>query len=539
MAAAHPLGAEAGKAMLDKKGNAVDAVVAAAFTMAVVGPYHSGLGGGGFAVVHDLKRGEAVFDFREVAPIKATHDMYVRDGGFEQLLATDGPLAIAVPGAIAGYLELHERYGTLPRATVLEPAIRAATDGFVVTPKYAALAAGREACLRKDSDAAAIYLREGADGALHAPALGTVLKQPDLARTLKTLAKEGPKAFYSGAIGKALVADLTRKGALLTAEDLAHYRPRWRAPLEGNYRGHRVLTVPPPSAGGLALLEVLGVLEHHGPLGPASRDVEVMHVFIEALRRAFAERATVMGDPAFVEVPVQDLLSAAHLKALLSSIDLKAATKSTTMAPSLEKARVEPKNTTHISVIDAAGNAVALTTTVNYYFGSCVVAKGTGILLNDEMDDFAALPGVPNVFGLIQGEANAIAPKKIPVSSMTPTLVFQQGRPTEVMLAVGSPGGSTIPTTVMQVISNLIDGKLDVVQAVGRGRIHHQYQPDVVMVDKSGLEPATAQALTQRGHVLKASDNWGDAEAVFVDPVTGLRTAGSDPRNEGHPAGQP
>jgi gamma-glutamyltranspeptidase / glutathione hydrolase len=541
VAAAHHLGAEAGKAMLDQGGNAVDAAVAAALTMAVVGPYHSGLGGGGFALIHDERGGDLALDFRETAPAAASREMFVRDGGFVQSLATDGPLSIATPGAVAGYLELHQRFGKLPRAVVFGPAIHAARQGFVVTPKYLTLALDRASCLERDPDAAAVFLRRAKDGGWQAPALGDKIKQPALARTLETLAKQGAKAFYGGPVGKALLADVSSKGALLTANDLRQYATVTRQPLEGSYRGHRILTMPPPSAGGVSLLQVLGVLEAHGPTGPHQREVESLHVFIEALRRSFAERSRVMGDPDFVVVPATALVSKPHIQAMHDAINVSRATKSAELAGTSSTAPLVPekKNTTHISVVDAKGNAVALTSTINYYFGSCILSGSTGILLNDEMDDFAGQPGATNVFGLVQGGANGIVPKKRPISSMTPTLVFQKDNPTAIRLVVGSPGGSTIPTTVMQVISHVIDGQLDVVRAVGQGRIHHQFQPDSVMVDKVGLDPSTAKALEALGHTLKRVEGWGDAEAVAVDPTTSLRTAGSDPRNEGQPAGQP
>ncbi len=535
VAAAHPLGSAAGREMLDAGGNAVDAAVATAFTMAVVGPYHSGLGGGGFAIVHLVKDGtDLAFDFREVAPAKASRDMYLVDGQLVPQKATDGALSIAVPGAVKGYLELHAKYGKLPRAKVLAPAIRAATQGFLVTPKYRDLATKRQACLQADPEAARIFLRNGV-----APDLGVKLTQSDLAKTLTLISKQGDAPFYTGAIGKAVVATVEAAGGVLSLTDLQRYHTTWRAPLEGHYRGHRLVTMPPPSAGGLAMLETFGILEARGVKGPASREVDAVHTFIEALRLSYADRGRLAGDPAFVEVPVARLLSPAYLAEQSGKIDARQATRSSTLRPKeLEPVDPQKKNTTHISVIDREGNAVALTTTINYYFGSCVVAKGTGVLLNDEMDDFAAQPGVANTFGLVMGEANAIAPGKIPASSMTPTLVFMKGREKDVLLAVGSPGGSTIPTTVMQVISNVLDGELDVCRAVSRGRIHHQWLPDDVWVDPDGLDPATQRALEALGHTFRRLPGWGDAEAVMVDPVTGLRTAASDPRNEGQPAGQ-
>lgn len=540
VAAAHPLGSAAGREMLEAGGNAVDAAVATAFTMAVVGPYHSGLGGGGFALIHLAREGtDLAFDFREVAPAKATRDMFLVEGKFVPQKSTDGALSIAVPGAVKGYLELQAKYGKLPRAKVLAPAIRAATQGFVVTPKYRDFATRREECLKLDPEASRIFLRDGA-----APALGTRLTQPDLAKTLTLLAKQGAAPFYLGPLAKAVASTVAAAGGLITLEDLARYHATWRAPLEGHYRGYRLITMPPPSAGGLAMLETFGMLEARGVKGPASREVESLHTFIEALRLAYLDRAKFVGDPAFVEVPVARLIGPVYLGELSTRIDPKQATRSMSLMPkellppAQDEGKPPKKNTTHISVIDRDGNAVALTTTINYYFGSCIVAKGTGVLLNDQMDDFTGQPGVPNTFGLVMGEANSIAPGKIPVSSMTPTLVFMKGRDHEVMLAVGSPGGSTIPTTVMQVISNVVDLQLDIGRAVSRGRIHHQWLPDEVWVDPDGLEPATQRALEALGHTFQKLPGWGDAEAVMVDPATGLKTAASDPRNEGAPAGQ-
>jgi gamma-glutamyltranspeptidase/glutathione hydrolase len=536
VAAAHPLSSAAGAAMLDKGGNAVDAVVAAAFVTAVVNPYYSGLGGGGFALTWDAKEKKAaVLDFREVAPAKATREMFIREGKAVSELSLDGALSVGVPGAALGYLQLLEKHGRLSRAVVLAPAIAAAKNGFAVSPKYVALATDRAECLRKDPEATRLFLRPDASGIAQVPALGTIIKQPELAKTLEALAKNGAKAFYEGPVAKA-IAETT--GGEVTVEDLKAYKTRDREPLWGSYRGHRIATMPPPSAGGLAVLAVLGVLERVGPLGLASRDVSVLHHYIEASRRTYVDRAKFLGDPAFNQIPVERLISAPYFDELKASIDPKKATASASLLKLDVPAPSTQKHTSHISVIDGAGNAASLTTTVNYMFGSCLVAKGTGVVLNDQMDDFAAQPGTPNAYGLVTGEPNAVAPGKIPLSSMSPTLVFQKDRPDEVMLAVGSPGGSTIPTTVIQVISNVVDANMDVTRAVGFGRIHEQWLPDVVMVDAWGLEPETRKKLEAMGHTFKNVQQWGDAEAVRVDPVSGLRSAGSDPRNEGAPAGR-
>jgi gamma-glutamyltranspeptidase/glutathione hydrolase len=554
VATAYPPASQAALEMLERGGNAVDAAVAAAFVAAVVGPYHSGVGGGGFALVHEAKSGQTqVLDFREVAPKAASHDMYLRDGKLVPGLSTDGALSVAVPGAVAGYLELLAAHGKLKPAVVLAPAIRLAREGFWVTPKYQQMAAGRVDCLRKDPEAARLFLAPNAKGELDVPPVGALVKNPDLARTLGLLVKQGAKAFYAGPVAQALVKTVKDGGGLLTLEDLAAYKTRQPAPLEGTYRGHRILTMPPPSAGGLAVLQVLGMLEQLRPQGLPYRDADTVHLYVEAVRRAYVDRAKFLGDPAFVEVPLARLVSPGHLADLAGSIDPKKATPSASLLAPVAGAPAstlpqkdggvltpepERKNTTHISVIDKDGNAVAMTTTVNYGFGSCLVAKGTGVLLNDQMDDFAAQPGVPNAYGLVTGEPNAIQPGKVPLSSMSPTLVFAKDDPKKVMLAVGSPGGSTIPTTVIQVISNVVDLGMDATRAVGAGRLHHQYLPDEVWVDKWGVEPATLSALVAKGHKLRRVDTWGDAEAVYSDPKTNLRYPASDPRNEGAALGQ-
>ncbi|WNG39599.1 gamma-glutamyltransferase [Archangium violaceum] len=555
VATAHPEASEAALRMLDKGGNAVDAAVAAAFTLGVVAPYHSGIGGGGFALVHEAKTGGTrVLDFREVAPAAATRDMYVKDGKVVPGLSTDGVTSVAVPGAVAGYLELLEKHGKLPRAVVLQPAIDAARNGFWVSPKYQAMAAMRRDCLRQDPEATRLFLTKNDKGEPDVPPIGHLVRQPELARTLQTLAKNGPKPFYSGPLAQAMVDTVKAGGGLLSLEDLKAYKTRTHEPLEGSYRDHRILTMPPPSAGGLAVVQVLGALERLRPKGMSYRDPEDLHLYAEAVRRVYVDRVKYLGDPAFVKIPMERLTSSGYIADLAGSIDPKKATPSASLLAPRENAgstlknptdtwydpssAPEKKNTTHISVIDKDGNAVALTTTVNYGFGSCVVAKGTGVLLNDEMDDFAALPGVPNAYGLVTGEANSIAPGKVPLSSMSPTLVFAKDDPKKVMLVVGSPGGSTIPTTVIQVISNIVDQGMDVTRAVGTGRVHHQYLPDELWVDRWGLEPATQAALEAKGHKLRKQEAWGDAEAVYSDPKTNLRYAASDPRNEGTALGQ-
>jgi gamma-glutamyltranspeptidase / glutathione hydrolase len=548
VATAYPDASQAALEMLQRGGNAVDAAVAAAFAAGVVGPYHNGIGGGGFALVYQAGTRETLaLDFREVAPAGASRDMYLREGKVVPGLSTDGALAIAVPSAAQGYLALLARGGSLKPSVVLAPAIRLAKAGFRVTPKYQAMARPRLACLSQDSEAAHTFLRPGPDGAPDVPALGTLIRQPALARTLERLAHEGGKAVTAGSVARAVEETVHAKGGVLTAVDLAQYRVRWREPLRGSYRGHALAVFPPPTAGGVTVLQVLGVLEQLRPTGFERRAVEDLHLYVEALRRSYVDRARWLGDPGFSEIPLQRLLSAAYLGEMARSIDVHHATSSSALLPqAMPPAEASPtkalkeerKNTTHLSVLDAQGNAVALTTTLNGPFGSCLVAHGTGILLNNQMDDFAAQPMRPNSYGVVTGEANAIAPGKTPLSSMSPTLVFQKANPGRVLLALGSPGGATIPSTVLQVLINVLDAKMDLVRAVGGGRVHEQWLPDAVVVDKESLEPATRAGLEALGHTVRVVEALGDAEAVMESEETGLRTAASDPRNEGAALGQ-
>ena len=552
VATAYPQASAAALEMLDKGGNAVDAAVAAAFAAGVVGPYHNGVGGGGLALVALPEKGEVLaLDFREVAPAAASRDMYIRDGQAQPKLATDGGLAVAVPNAAQGYLALLDRAGTLKRSMVLAPAIRLAKEGFAVTPKYQQLATPRVECLRANADAARLFLRPGEGGAPDVPPLGTIIRQPELARTLEQLVAKGPSIFHTGPVAKAIVSSAREAGGVLTEDDLARIRVRWRTPLSGQYRSHRIAAFPPPSAGGVVILETLGVLEKLRPDGYVRRAPEDLHLLIETLRRAYSDRARYLGDPDQVDVPTARLISAEHVAELAASIDPRRATPSAALGGAAARqdagtpsrtavGGTESKHTTHISVMDRWGGAVSLTTTLNTGFGSCVVAKGTGVLLNNQMDDFSLQPGVPNSYGLVSEEVNAIAPGKIPLSSTSPTLVFQKDRPGRVLLAVGSPGGSTIPTTVLQVITNVLDAKLNLPMAVSAGRVHEQWLPDVVLVDRESIEPATRAALEAMGHRFRVFDGpLGDAEAVMEDPQTGLHYSASDPRNEGAALGQP
>jgi len=527
VASAHPEATRAGVEMLRQGGNAADAAVATAFALAVAEPYASGIGGGGFALVRMGE--ELVFlDFREVAPAAANRDMYLHDGRAIPELSTDGPLAVAVPGAVAGYLELHRRWGRLPRAKVLEPAIRLAREGVLVDERYRSYARYRAEVLRRDPEAARIFLHEG-----EVPPLGWRLKQPELARTLEILAESGPAPFYTGEIAKRIAADMARRGGILTEADLAAYRVRERKPLLGSYLGHAVATAPPPSAGGVVVLSVLNALETLPPQTPW-RDPLALHLYIEASKRAFADRH-LLGDPDFVDAPVERLVSKERARAWVEEIGFLA-TPPHAIAPGVEGAGTwrEGAHTSHLSVVDREGNAISLTTTINTPFGAAIVARGTGILLNNEMDDFAAAPGVPNAYGIVGSEANAIAPGKVPLSSMAPTIVFS-GATTDspVRLVVGSPGGSRIPTTVVQVIFNHLAHGMPIDQAIAQGRVHQQHLPEVVFVEPHALDAATAGLLMLRGHRLVEAGTWSNATAIAIDPETGVRTGAADPRGVG------
>jgi gamma-glutamyltranspeptidase/glutathione hydrolase len=525
----HPLASEAAAEVLREGGNAVDAAVAGAFALAVVEPQSSGLGGGGFALVYLAAEHRVEFlDFREVAPAAAAPDLYERPGAPPRA-SLDGGLAVAVPGAVKGYAELARRLGTRPLSRLVAPAARLAETGFRVGSIYADRAQQRLACLRAEPAAAREFLVPGAAGPAP-PAPGARLVRRDLARTLRLLGKD-PESFYRGALARRVVAAVQAAGGVLTAEDLAAYRVKTRAPLEARYRGYRVVSAPPPSAGGAIVAGVLGALEVEDPQAGGYRPDRYLHVMIEAVKRTYARRAALLADPDQVPAARQaaeEMATPGFAEELRRSIGERATPASELLAPH------EAGGTSHVSVVDAAGNAVALTTTVNYYFGSCVVVPGTGVVLNDEMDDFAARPGKPNVFGLTAGARNAPGPGKIPLSSMAPTLVFDpDGR---LLLVVGAAGGARIPTAVLQVVLHVVDDGMRVDEAIAAPRLHHPLHPDVVEVEPNGLEAATAARLAARGHTLSFERvRSANVEGVMVLP-SGARAAASDPRYEGVPA---
>lgn len=558
VATAHPDATAAGVEILRAGGNAADAIVAAAFALAVVEQHSSGIGGGGFALVRNTD-GLSFLDFREVAPRAAKRDMYsTEEGTADPKLSRDGILSVAVPGAVAGYCQLHARYGKLSRAAVMAPAIRLAEDGFRVSDRFRNFIDRRHELLRRDPEAVRILMVDGPDGPVPPP-LGQLFRQKDLAKTLRAIRDQGAEVFYRGTVARALAADMKNRGGIITLEDLKSYRVRQRPPLVGSYRGLAVASAPPPSSGGQILLTILGVMETL-PVTTPWRSPDWLHRYIEASKHAFADRV-LLGDPDFVpSVPVllPALVAKTRTRALAEGIGSKAKAPHEVspgqgavlpagagMGKGVRSHRLEtPKvvegdQTAHLCAVDRDGNAVSMTTTVNYVWGSGIFARGTGVLWNDEMDDFAVAPGVANAYGIVGSEANAVAPGKVPLSSMSPTLVFSGPKTTDpVLLVIGSPGGSRIPTTVAQAISHHLDYGADIQTALSIGRVHHQHLPDQVFVEAFGLEPATIEALLRRGHEINVGGHWSNATAISIDPKTGVRTGAADPRGLGTAAAQ-
>lgn len=522
IASAHPDATAAGRSILDAGGNAFDAAIAVAAALAVVEPYSSGIGGGGFFLLHRADDGSDHFvDARETAPAAANADMYLDDKGeFASQRALDGALAAGIPGLPAGLVHLAEHYGRLPLARSLAPAIHLARDGFAVTERYQLMAGFRAQAFAVSPEGARIFLHEGG-----APPLGHVIRQPDLADTLEALGHEGVAGFYQGEVARRLVDGVRAAGGLWTLEDLAAYRIKERAPIRSTYGNIQVVSAPPPSSGGIVLAEALNILEHYD-LAALDAD-QRRHVVIEAMRRAYRDRADFLGDPDFVEMPVERLVSQPYADELAATLSLEQATPSSTL-PGIGLDQ-RGQDTTHFSVLDAAGNRVAATLSINYPFGALTVPPGTGVLLNNEMDDFSAAPLTPNAYGLVGAGANAIAPGKRPLSSMTPTFVESPTR----LGILGTPGGSRI-------ISMVLLGVLDFAAGappstwVATPRYHHQYLPDAVEYEEGGLAAASLTALRAKGHTLKeVPRNYGNMQAILWDRASGAVEAASDPRGEG------
>jgi len=522
VASAHPLATQAGMEILAAGGNAFDAAVAVSAALAVVEPYSSGLGGGGFWLLHRASGDQdVVVDAREKAPGAATRDMYLDDhGDVVPGLSVNGALAAAIPGVPAALAHIATRYGRLPLAQSLAPAIRLARKGFPVDARYRRLARFRRAVLQRDAAARTIFLDRGA-----VPAAGQALVQTDLAATLEALARQGRQGFYSGPLAQRLVDGVRAAGGLWTLDDLRDYAVVERVPIRASYRGMNIITVPPPSSGGVVLSEMLNILS--GFDLPAMTRVDRVHYIVEAMRRAYRDRAKYLGDSDFVNVPVARLVSREHAERMALSIDPRRATPSAALPG--HTLHDDGDDTTHYSILDSAGNRVAATVTINYPFGAGVVAPGTGVLLNDEMDDFSAKPGVPNVYGLVGADANAIAPGKRPLSSMTPTFVETDHG----FAILGTPGGSRIITMVLLAVLNIADGGLPE-SWVREPRFHHQYLPDVVQYEQQAFDADTVRKLRARGYSLQAhQDTWGNMQAIWYDRRTHRTYAASDPRGIG------
>jgi gamma-glutamyltranspeptidase / glutathione hydrolase len=484
--------ARIGVEFLQQGGNAVDAAVATGFALAVTYPRAGNIGGGGYMVIHLAGRGlDTAIDYRETAPAATTRDVFLDERGeADPRKSRDSGLAVGVPGTVAGLALAHAKYGSgkFTLAQLIAPAITLAREGIPIEDDVADSLPRSQARLARWEATTKIFFADG-----RPLAAGATLVQRDLADTLAAIARDGPRAFYEGAVAENIAAAVRASGGLMTPDDLKNYRAIERAPVRGRYRGYDVVSMPPSSSGGVLLIEMLNILEGYRDLG--HDDARRLHLMIEAMKLAYADRAAFLGDPANVELPLARLTSRSYAAELRARIDPARARSAAEIRPALPAPR-EGGNTTHFSVIDRFGNAVANTTTLNFSYGLGLVAEGTGVLLNNELDDFAAKPGAPNAFGLLGGEANAPGPGKRPLSSMTPTIVLKDGKP---YLVTGSPGGSRIITAVLQVIVNVIDRKLPVGEAVGAARLHHQWWPDEVLVDR-GFSPELVRALEARGH---------------------------------------
>jgi gamma-glutamyltranspeptidase/glutathione hydrolase len=517
-----PIASEVGRDILRQGGSAVDAAVAVGFALAVVHPEAGNLGGGGFMVIRLRDGTTQALDYRETAPSRASRDMYLDAEGAPTERSITGQLAAGVPGSVAGLTEAHRRYGRLPLVTVIGPALRLAREGFEVDDYRSESIAEDSARLVLFPASLASFLPGG-----KRPAPGSILRQPDLGATLEAVRDSGSAGFYRGRVAELIVAEMARGGGLISLEDLASYRAVWRTPITISYRGYTVYSMPPASSGGITMGEILNIMEGYSPLPPFGSPA-LIHREAEAMRRAFTDRNTYLGDPAFVHNPVDRLLSKSYAADLRHEIGERASP-----TPKFETSARSGASTTHYSVVDNQGNAVSCTTTLNNSYGSAVTVTGAGFLLNDEMDDFATAPGKPNMYGLVQGEANAIAPRKRMLSAMTPSIVLDPKG--QLDLIVGTPGGPRIITMVYHVISNVIDHRMTLAQAVEAPRIHHQGLPDTLRTEQDAFPRATVDSLRSRGHEVTSRGYWGDVEAIIRTP-TGWQGV-SDPRRGGGAAG--
>ena len=526
---AQDLATKVGVDVLKKGGNAVDAAVAVGYALAVVYPAAGNLGGGGFMTITTADGRKTFVDFREKAPLAARANMYLdANGNVIPGLSQSGHLAVGVPGTVAGLELALKKYGTMPRVALIAPSIKLAREGYVLDQGDVEMLETATDQFRKDAPTAAIFLNHGEPFKA-----GQKLVQKDLARTLTAISEHGSDGFYKGAVGRAIVASSKNGGGIITQADLDQYTARELAPITCNYRGLEIVSAPPPSSGGVVLCEMLNILEGYPLKEWGFRSAKAVHVQIEAMRRAYLDRNNLLGDPDFIKNPVDHLIDKNYAAQIRDSISMtKAGVSAELHAGTVAH---EGSNTTHYSIVDKDGNAVSVTYTLNNWFGAQVTAASTGVLLNDEMDDFTSKPGVPNMFGLVQGEANAIAPGKRPLSSMTPSIVLRDGK---LLMVVGTPGGSRIPTTVFHTIINVIDYGMDIQEAVDATRFHEQWMPDVTYLEPFALSPDTEAILVGMGHHFKESRPANHIEAILVGaptingaPVAGNKFYGAnDPR---------
>jgi gamma-glutamyltranspeptidase/glutathione hydrolase len=529
------IASQAGVDVLKRGGNAVDAAIAVAFALAVTYPAAGNLGGGGFMMIRLRDGRTTAIDYREMAPGAAHRDVYLDERG-ELKKGEGGSLvgyrASGVPGTVAGMELALEKYGSgrLTWAQLVEPARRLAAEGFALPHSLARSLRNNERDLSLYPETKKVYLNNG-----RFFNEGEVWRQPELAATFARMQRQGAREFYEGRTARLIADDMRAHGGLITLEDMKNYVAKERAPLRTTYRGFEVISMPPPSSGGAVLIEMLNILEGFDLRHMGASSSERYHAQTESMRRAFADRAEYMGDADFVSVPVAGLIDKGYAERLRKGIRPDRASTSAEVKAG-RPAGAESEETTHFTVVDAEGNCVSNTYTLNDSYGSKVVIKGTGILMNDEMDDFAAKPGTPNMFGLIQGERNAVAPRKRPLSAMTPTFVLRKDG--SLWFAVGSPGGPTIINTVLQVITNVVDFDMNIQQAVDAPRIHHQWLPDEIVYEPFGLSADTFRALEARGHRLTQRPRYmGDAQAIMIEEKTGVRLGASDPRQHGEPVG--
>lgn len=519
---------QAGLEMFRAGGNIVDAAVAVSFAISVERPQSTGIGGGGFLIFYEKKTGKShVWDFRERAPNKSNEKMYLKPNGeVDPLKSIDGALAVAVPGLVKGLWDIHKRYGKLPWAQVLEPAIKLAQEGFPIYPHLLEAIKDRENILKQDQEATRTFFMP--DGSL--PHVGYLLLQPELAHTLRTIASKGERGFYQGAVASKIVTSIQNRGGIMNLSDLSNYQTKIRQAVEGEYKGYKIISMPPPSSGGTHVVEILNLLEsqnlkQYGPQSPES-----IHRIATAMQIAFADRAKYMGDPDFSSIPVKKLTSKHYAKHMQKYFTEKALPSSTFPLKKLPK---EPSHTTHFTLADKDENIIVSTQTINGWFGSGMMAQGTGIVLNNEMDDFAQKVGASNLFGAIGGNKNLVAPRKRPLSSMSPTIILKDGRP---VLALGTPSGTRIISCVTQTALNVLEFNLPLYEAVAATRIHHQWQPEELRVESPFLPGETVKALEKKGHKVVQQRLGCQVQAIQRMGETWLGV--SDPRGEGLAIGE-